>query len=167
MCFMKTLSFPRSSWPETYALVEIKISFVSADLEELTKIWTSLTKEFRLSAVYEISYVDIASTRETAVAPRVVKPAVGVSSTPRFPSVGSMRPLSGKVGAALTFGGRNFTNWQVTVSIGNLVAAQDVSLTDDSSFTVAIPPGLAPGIYEVLVDVAGLSRFQSVVEVKP
>jgi len=145
---------------------QVKISLLSTELEELSKIWTALTKEFRLSAVYEVSYVDIASTRETALPARVVKPAVGVTATPRFPSIGSMQPLSGQAGSALTFGGRNLANWPVTVRIGNRVAVRDVPIADDASFTAVIP-ALTPGIYEVAVDVAGLSGFQSVVEVKP
>lgn len=145
---------------------QVKVSLLSTEMEELSKIWTALTKEFRLSAVYEISYVDIASTRETALPARVVKPVVGVIATARFPSVGSMQPLAGSAGATLTFGGRNLASWQVTVRIGNRVAVQDVPIVDDASFTAVIP-SLAPGVYEVVVDVAGLSGFQTVVEITP
>jgi hypothetical protein len=144
---------------------QIKVTLVSADIEELSKIWTALTKEFRLSAVYEISYVDIPSTTETAVPPRVVKPSVSAGSTSQFPSVGSMQPVSGKVGTVLTFSGENLANWKVTVKMGNQVALQDVVITDSSSFTAAIPAALLPGIYEVVVDVAGISGFESSVEV--
>jgi hypothetical protein len=151
----------------TLRVGQVKITLVSTELEELSKIWTALTKEFRLSAVYEVSYVDVASTTETTIPPRVVKPAVGVNATSRFPSVGSIQPLSGKVGSTLTLRGQNLANWQATVSIGNVVALRDSKITDDSSFTVVIPAGLTPGFYDVQVDVAGLSRFQAAVEVKP
>jgi hypothetical protein len=145
---------------------QIKVTLVSADIEELSKIWTALSQEFRLSAVYEISYVDISSAAETSVATRVVKPAVGADSTEAFPSVGSMQPLSGKAGTVITFSGENLSNWKVTVKIGNQVVLLDAAVADSSSFTAVIPAALIPGIYEVLVDVAGISRFQSVVEVQ-
>ncbi|MFI7128815.1 DUF4255 domain-containing protein [Nonomuraea sp. NPDC050153] len=38
---------------------EVKVTLHSADVEELSKVWTALTKDFRLSAVYEVSYAPI------------------------------------------------------------------------------------------------------------
>jgi hypothetical protein len=49
---------------------EVKVTLHSADVEELSKVWTALTKDFRLSAVYEVSYVPIpARGRTTAARP--------------------------------------------------------------------------------------------------
>ena len=146
---------------------QVKITLVPADIEELTKIWTALTKEYRLSAVYEVSYVDIPSKAETPLSTRVTRPAVSVNATSRFPSVGSVQPLSGPVGTLLTFGGRNLESWKVTVRIGKKVAADNMPISGDESFTTGIPAGLSPGVHEVFVDVAGISRFQSTVEVTP
>jgi hypothetical protein len=40
---------------------EVKVTLHSADVEELSKVWTALTKDFRLSAVYEVSYAPVPS----------------------------------------------------------------------------------------------------------
>lgn len=146
---------------------QVKVTLAPADVEELSKIWMALNREFRLSAVYEVSYVDIPAKAEISMHPRVAKPAVGVQATSRFPSVSGMQPLSGPVGASLTFTGAGLANWQVTVRIGGKLAAQNLTVFEDASFTAAIPAGLGPGVYEVLVDVAGISRFQTVVEITP
>ena len=146
---------------------QIKLTLVAPEVEELSKIWTALSKELRLSAVYEVSYVEIASNTEAPIPPRVVKPVLEVNAASHFPSVGSMQPLSGKAGTLLTFSGAHLANWKATVRVGKLVALQDAAVSDDSSFTAAIPAGLAPGVYEVVADVAGISRFQTVVEVQP
>jgi hypothetical protein len=146
---------------------QIKITLVPADIEELNKIWMALSKEYRLSAVYEVSYVDIPAKAEMPLPTRVKRPAVSANATSRFPFVGSVQPLSGPVGTVLTFGGRNLENWKVTVRIGEKFAAENMAISGDESFTSGIPAGLSPGVHEVLVDVAGISRFQSTVEVTP
>lgn len=50
---------------------EVKVTLHCADVEELSKVWTALTKDFRLSAVYEVSYAPIPARGRGPAAPLV------------------------------------------------------------------------------------------------
>lgn len=57
---------------------QVKVTLHSADVEELSKIWTALEKDLRLSAVYEVSFVEIPDTRERPLPKLVEKTKVEV-----------------------------------------------------------------------------------------
>ncbi|MFI9561182.1 DUF4255 domain-containing protein [Nonomuraea endophytica] len=50
---------------------EVKVTLHSADVEELSKVWTALTKDFRLSAVYEVSFAPVVARGRIPAAPQV------------------------------------------------------------------------------------------------
>jgi hypothetical protein len=50
---------------------EVKVTLHSADVEELSKVWTALTKDFRLSAVYEVSFAPVPALGRRAIPRRV------------------------------------------------------------------------------------------------
>jgi hypothetical protein len=52
---------------------EVKVTLHCADVEELSKVWTALTKDFRLSAIYEVSYAPVPARGRIAAAPPVAR----------------------------------------------------------------------------------------------
>ena len=150
---------------------EIRIVQDSADLEELSRIWTSFTRPFRLSIVYQVSVVQIDPLPEqerplarrvrTVGAPRVEAPFLP-------PVVHAVSPLSGAAGSVLTFRGEHLAGWRAYVRLlGNLInsgAENGLKLGEDQ-FAVTLPPTLAPGFYELRVDISHLFRRVFFVEV--
>jgi hypothetical protein len=146
---------------------DVKVTLLSLDMEELSKIWLALQQDFQFSVAYEVSYVEVPAKAERPLPRRVVRPELEVHATARLPALFGMNPRSGPVGTDLQFAGENLATWKATVFVGGKVAIKDAPLFDDHTFTAKVPPGLARGLYEVEVNVANLTRFQSVFEVTP
>jgi hypothetical protein len=51
---------------------QVRVTLHASDTEELSKLWTALEENIRLSAVYEVAYVDVPSRQEGPV-PRQVE----------------------------------------------------------------------------------------------
>jgi hypothetical protein len=52
---------------------EVKVTLDHTDIEELSKVWTALTKDFRLSAVYEVSFAPVPARGRVPAAPPVAR----------------------------------------------------------------------------------------------
>jgi hypothetical protein len=146
---------------------EVKVTLHGADLEELSKVWTALNEEMRLSAVYEVSYVEIRSARDRPIPARVQRTEVEVE-TGRRPELVSMAPRSGPAGTVVTFAGVALGGRSARVVIGGqTVGGLTAPLTSEREFAVTVPTGLAPGTYEVVADVEGLAGLTTSFEVTP
>jgi Pvc16 N-terminal domain len=146
---------------------EVKVTLHGTDVEELSKVWTALNKEYRLSAVYEVAYAEIPARRERPMPPRAEVIDLDVVATDRRPVVLGMRPRTGATGTILQFTGEDLRGWKATVRIGGQFALQDQPPASDVAFSAPVPAGLAPGVYEVVVDVGGLTQFRGAFEVTP
>jgi len=146
---------------------EVKVTLLPLDLEQLSKIWTALNKDFRLSVAYEVSYVEVPAEQERPLPKRVTQVELDVRAPFKQPVLQGMSPLSGPVGTPLHFTGAFLRGWKATVRVGDKVAVKDQMLFEDQSFTAPVPAGLTPGVYEVDVNVANLSRLREVFEVIP
>ena len=158
--------------PQTYletGLVEgeVKVTLLPLDLENLSKIWTALNKDFRLSVAYEVSYVEVPAKEERPLPKRVTDINLDVRAPFRPPVLQAMSPLSGPVGTTLHFTGTFLRGWPATVRVGDKVAVENQMLFEDQSFAAPVPVGLLPGVYEVNVNVANLARLREVFEVVP
>lgn len=51
----------------------MKVTLLPLDLEQLSKIWTALNKDFRLSVAYEVSYVEVPAEQERPLPKRVTQ----------------------------------------------------------------------------------------------
>jgi hypothetical protein len=139
------------------------------DPEELNRIWTTFSKPFRPSVLYQVSPVqlDAASQPQTVVPQRVR--TIGVpAAAPQvlLPTVDEMTPAAGRGGSSVTFTGRHLTGRSVTVTVGAAVVADAVP-ADGDSITVTIPPGLPVGFYDVRIDVTAEFRRTFLFEVTP
>ena len=139
---------------------EVKVTFEPMNLEDLSKIWLSMNKEFRLSAAYEVSYAQIPAKREQPIPTRVKETRSNVVAPARFPEVFGMSPASGLVNTDVQFIGENLRGWKATVRIGGQFAARDREIFNDTTFSVKTPAALIPGLYAVEVNVAEMARFQ-------
>lgn len=139
---------------------QIKIVLNTLDMEELSQVWNTFTKPFRLSALYEISVVqlDMLSESERAMAKRVRKigrPDVRAPFNP--PVVESIEPVSGAAGTEITVRGENLSGWKAYVTVMGRLIIDGTDLTEDR-FVMTLPGNLPPGFHEIRIDVSHLYR---------
>jgi hypothetical protein len=139
---------------------QIKIMLNTLDLEELSKIWATFSIPFRLSALYEVSVVqlDMLSERERLMAKRVRqigKPEVRAPFQP--PVLERIDPISGPAESDITIHGKNLAGWRAYVTIMGRRAPDTPDLEADS-FQMTLPADLLPGFYEIRVDISHLCR---------
>jgi hypothetical protein len=151
------------------AAEELRIVGKTLDPEELSRIWTTFDQPFRLSVLYQVATVLIdARTEAPTRVPRRVR-EVGVPDVRARagrPVVSALAAASGPAGSALTFRGEHLAGWRARVDIGGATVLDGVELVDDT-ITATVPSDLAPGLYDVRVDVARLFRRTFLFEVTP
>jgi hypothetical protein len=148
---------------------EIRVFLNPLDLDELSKLWSTFTKPFRTSVLYEVSVVqlDAPSDADVAVPARVRTVGVPDVRAPWAPpTIDSVAPVSGVAGRTLTVAGTHLAGWRATVRLAGAPLVTDVPLTGDT-FPLIVPAGLAAGVYELRVDVSRLCRRTMLVEVTP
>ena len=95
--------------------------------------------------------------------------AAAASAAAEAPRVSSWRrrglnPASGPAGTVLTFSGVHLGGWRANVLLLDHALATEQQL-DGDTFTVTVPAGVAPGFYDVRVDVSHLFRRSFLFEV--
>jgi Pvc16 N-terminal domain len=158
---------PQASLENGLEQGEVKVTLHASDVEELSKVWTALNKEYRLSAVYEVAYAEVPARRERPMPPRAEVVDLDVAATDRRPVLLGMQPRAGAPGTMLQFTGEDLRGWKASVRIGAELALEDQLPASDVAFSAPVPAGLAPGVYEVVADVGGLTRFRAAFEVTP
>lgn len=87
---------------------KITITPAPISMEEFSKIWTGLSKAYRLSFAYEVSLLQIGPLNPSpAPAPAVQEMSLAVG-TIGSPQIGSVSPTSGEVGTEVTIKGSGF-----------------------------------------------------------
>lgn len=149
---------------------QIKIMPNSLNLEELSQIWGTFTRPFRLSVPYEVSVVqlDALPKQERPMARRVRYVGVPKVTSDRLPVVEELTPLQGAAGTVLAFRGQHLAGWKAYVSLSGRLLVEGVEI-DGDHFQITLPPAteLAPGFYEIRVDVSHLFRRLFWFEVTP
>jgi hypothetical protein len=157
---------PSSALEAPLAAGQVKVTLHTADVEELSKVWTALEKDLRLSAIYEVSFVDLLARRERPLGPRVTKTHLTVNAVDRRPSIAGLEPAAGPAGTIVVIAGADLAGWTATVRIGGRLVLNRVPI-GASDLVEAEVPALPPGIYEVDADISGLTRFSGFFEVTP
>ncbi|MFH1217128.1 MAG: DUF4255 domain-containing protein [Pseudomonadota bacterium] len=148
---------------------QIKVMQNPIELEELATLWSTFSQPYRLSVAYEVGVVqlDMLPARERALAKRVRQVGVPDVRAPFLPpTVESIHPMSAPAGSVLTISGANLTGWRAYVSLMRRVILSGVALNSES-FDVTIPADLAPGFYEMRIDISHLTRKTLFFEVTP
>lgn len=148
---------------------EIGIMLHTPDLEELSKIWATFTKAYRLSVMYEVSVVqlDMKPDKEREAAPPVREIGVPDIRLPYDPPVVErIEPASGVTGTSVTVTvyGKHLIDWKPTVTLDGTKGADIPKLTADS-FTFDTPDTWLPGFYEIRVDIPRICRRTFIFEV--
>src|SRR5206468_8782847 len=103
------------------AFERIKITPLPITMEEFSKIWTGLSKAYRLSVAYEVSLLEIGPTTPLSLpAPPVQQTSVNMN-TFTAPEITEVIPASGPVGTVMRIEGGNFkqAGSLTSVSIGD------------------------------------------------
>lgn len=131
----------------------IKICLDPISLEDLSKVWTALTRPYRLSAAYTISVVQIESRRIRTLAAPVLTRRIHMSITKRPEITQVYRTpvapgepvgnIQAQIGQQLTIEGSNFLAVRTWVKVGTL---QPVGVTpfSDTEIRFAIPDNQYP-----------------------
>jgi hypothetical protein len=168
--------YENSVIPERYLESDLRgarerfaIVYNALDPEELSLLWGTFGRPFRLSVRYRVSTVQLDMLPEKAgvLAKRVRTIGVpGVQAPFRPPVVADMAPVSATAGASLNFTGEHLAGWLATVDIAGQTVLDRVPLSGDT-FAAIVPPELQAAFYEVRVDVSGLFRRTFILEVAP
>lgn len=139
---------------------QIKITQNGLDVEELSQVWGTFSEPFRLSVLYEVSVVQLDQSAEASrpMPQRVRTVGVPTIQAPyRPPVVEAIDPASGPAGTTVTFSGAHLDGWNAYVTLLRrpLVAGEAIA---GDTFDVVLPGDLAPGFYELRVDVSHLHR---------
>lgn len=139
---------------------QIRIVQNTLDPAELSHIWNTFTQPFRLSVLYQVSVVqlDMSKAGERKMAPRPTKINVrNVEARFRPPIVSGMEPAKGRPGSSVAFFGENLAGWKASVTLSGKTLLDGQVVTGDS-FQINVPDPIAPGLYEMKVDISGLFR---------
>lgn len=148
---------------------QLQIVHNTLDPEELSRLWTTFGKPFRLSVLYRVSTVqlDMLPAKQRPLPKRVRHIGVpGVQAPFKPPVVLDMAPPAAAAGATLTFTGQNLIGWQANAMLGGQSILQGQPLAGES-FTATVPAATQPGFYEVRVDISRLFRRVFLLEVTP
>lgn len=148
----------------------VKISSTQMNLEEITKIWGTFNKPFRLSMCYEISIAWVSPAEQAKELFLVEKPvlegapAVGKRSLSVIKRIGGdivrvrsdrigettttdIRPTAVQPGMALSVFGKNFREKKLIVSINNTdLDESSFRVIDENLLKIKIPPNETAGI---------------------
>lgn len=135
----------------------VKVTLMPTGLEELSKIWATINKPYRLSVAYEVSLVELTPTPPPPVGGGIVL-VTGVDVvTIDPPRLGELSPAGGALArvqagalAANTLEirgfGLSFPGQSPTVTVGGRTAAiADMPAPDDQALTVTLPTDLDAG----------------------
>jgi hypothetical protein len=150
---------------------KVKVSLLPMSIDEFSKIWTGFSKAYRLSVAYEVSLVQIAPLAPVALQPPHPQ-RTSVHANPLGPpSIASIDPRSGPVGAKVKLTGNNFRlpGQATSVIIGGVTLGQgDLERLTSNEIVLTIPFALAQGPKTpVTVSCAGFSSDPVTYEVEP
>lgn len=158
--------------------VELKNSFekititpTPVSMEEFSKIWTGLSKSYRLSVAYEVSLVQIGPLNQVQTPGALVQQTALQVTTIGRPQIVSVSPASGAVGTEVFIKGTGFktTGMLTTVSVaGEQFIEADLVKVTPTEIIVKIPELLQRGPkLPLVVSVAGRDSEPAVFEVTP
>ena len=150
---------------------KIIITPAPISMEEFSKIWTGLSKAYRLSFAYEVSLLQIGPLNPaSAPAPAVQEMSLAVG-TIGSPQIGSVSPASGEVGTEISIKGSGFKVRGMTtiVTVGEEQFAEaDLLKLTANEIIVKIPeaPQRGPKL-PLIVSVGQRSSASASFEVTP
>ena len=124
------------------SIEKIKITPQPMSLDDLSKIWTSIKGDLKLSVVYQISVVQIDSLKGKRYPAPVLSRNIDVIPL-KSPFIKEISPHIACINDELKISGRNFFSDRTVVKIGDMECTP-LSFTDEQILS-AIPSNLSPG----------------------
>lgn len=149
----------------------LKLTFSPISMEEFSKIWTGLSKAYRLSVAYEVSLVQIAPILPAPMpGPPVQKINVGVATlTP--PAITRIEPAGGPAGIDVTIRGSGFRQpgRTTSVSVGEARFGEgDLGKLTADEIELRLPTAMQRGPHQpIVVTAGGLDSPAASYEVEP
>ena len=132
---------------------QVKLCLDPLSLEDLSKVWTALTRPYRLTAAYSVSVVQIESRRQKRLAAPVKtrRIHIAISRRPEIAAVYRTPVLPGEVigdvrahvGQELTIEGQSFLGFRTWVKLGTLEPI-GVQPDSDEQIRIAVPDDVYP-----------------------
>ncbi|MGE5205790.1 MAG: Pvc16 family protein [Chlamydiota bacterium] len=127
---------------------KVKITPLPISMEEFSKIWTGLSKAYRLSVAYEVSLIEIGPlTTPAPPGPRVQATSVQMQ-TMGPPQIASVQPAQGPVQTQVTIAGQGFqrSGAATIVNVGGVdMTEADFTSLSPQQIVLNIPPGVENG----------------------
>ncbi len=124
------------------AYEKVKISLSPISVDEVSKIWTGLSKAYRLSVAYEVSLVQIAPVIDTLLpGPPILQTRVQID-TLGAPAIATVEPSVGPVGTLVTLRGSGFKSkgLSTSVSIGDTILTEtELARVSDEEIVLRVP----------------------------
>lgn len=140
------------------AFDKVKITSSPISMDEFSKIWTGLSKAYRLSVAYEVSLVQIAPIRPAPMpGPPVQRTSLGVG-TLSAPSITAVEPSGGPAGAVVRINGSGFKQPGRTTSVRvgeTQFAETDLARVTDQEITLTLPTLIERGPEQLITVTAG------------
>jgi hypothetical protein len=148
-----------------------KIMMSPISMEEFSKIWTGLSKAYRLSVAYEVALVQIAPFSFPA-APGALVQELGLQVvTIESPFIASVEPSAGPADAQVVIRGKGFKTRgaATTVTISDTILTEaDFSMLTADQIVLSIPQTVQQGpMLRIVVSVAGRDSASAYYEVRP
>lgn len=150
---------------------KVKITPLPISMEEFSKIWTGLSKAYRLSVAYEVALVEIGPLAPSIQPGSRVQVTAVQMQTIGLPQIASLQPAQGPVATKITINGQGFQRAGATtvVVVGGveLTEADFVSLSPQQ-IVLNIPPDVENGPQiSVVVSVQGQQSAPATYRVTP
>src|SRR6266568_391389 len=127
---------------------KVKVSLLPFSMDEFSKIWTGLSKAYRLSVAYEVSLVEIGPTTPmTGPAPLIQLTAIQMQ-TLTTPQIISVEPSRGPTGAQVKIKGQGFQSpgAHTTVTVGEVdFSESDLISISAEEIDLLMPESLVGG----------------------
>jgi hypothetical protein len=150
---------------------KVKVSMTPNTMEEFSKIWTGLSKAYRLSVLYEVSLAQIAPIALAPVPGPPVQSIAARVGTVGPPVIATVMPASGQAGAQVTIKGGNLKSDAaptiVTVGETQFTETELIKCTSEE-IVLKVPeaPRRGPNL-SVVVSAGGMESAPAVYTVAP
>lgn len=150
---------------------KVKISLLPISMDEFSKIWTGLSKAYRLSVAYEVSLVEIGPTTPMTGPAPVIQLTSVQTQTFTTPQIVSVEPSRGPAGAQVKIKGQGFqslgADTVVTVGGVDLSESDFIRLSADE-IDLVIPETVVGGPkVPIVVTVQDSQSLPAVYEMVP
>ena len=173
-------------YPPDSALVDsdLKITLKPLSIDDISKIWSALTKPFQLSVCYEISAVMLPTKPKSKPIHLVTKTKINnvpvydddpvgipihdkvILNYPTTRAVSSIRPNRVQPGMPLSVIGRGFLGQSVSIKIDkNTLDRESFVVVNENTIKVHVPKNIPAGVKQLAIDIDGNtihSQFQVV-----